>query len=747
MKRIIFITVIIITALFTVAQVFILKVKLYDGKTLEVPTENVEQINFATPVETPLLTLRQKGPNSYVISWQPIDGAVAYEWKLDDEEAKTTIATTVSLDLLVAGTHEFTVLAVTDDERLVNSSEASISIVVSEEDEAFSTRETALAYINDLYSYLPYEAQFQMENKPADNRDADGAAVAMSDESHFSWTLWVPHLNFVTGDYGPATANWNNWPFMYEGIDKTTKAIVNLSRCNELSEVEKKTMMAEARFLRAYCYFQILRRFGPAIVLKDNKLYAEIDKTTIDRNTIDETVDFIISEIDNAILDLPLQMKNIPEYTRTGVFGEITRGAAMAAKSRILLYAASPLFNGCDLYKGRLTNKSGKYLFPQAYDGEKWTKAAEAAKAVIDLNCYALYQDNSETDPMLKAIKSYQGIQFKPWNDEIIWGYWPRLCPYSQSAGVGSIAYMQRARYCPIGIIAQGCSGYCPSLKLVDAYPMSESGRYPIIGYSENGQPIIDELSGYNNEGFSYNWYHPIEGAKLGVVKAHNSCVGRDARYYASVLANGFYWLNDNTKAGAKTIVTFHSNGTSPYKNLSVDCSKVGFLWRRFMPVDLEYEYNEWGTFFWFYYRLAEIYLNYAEACNEKPERDVTEALKYINLIRKRAGLNKLEEAYPEIDFSSNKGALREIIRKERMIEMAFEGHRYYDCRRWMIAEKEFNYLPLTLNLKSDNYESSWERVDNIWYRKMVFEPKHYFMPINQEQLNEFESITQNYGW
>ncbi|MDE5594541.1 MAG: RagB/SusD family nutrient uptake outer membrane protein, partial [Muribaculaceae bacterium] len=593
----------------------------------------------------------------------------------------------------------------------------------------------------------PYEAQFQMENKPSNNRDADGASVAMSDESHFSWTLWVPHLNFVTGDYDPTTANWNNWPFMYEGIDKTTKAIVNLSRCNELSEIEKKTMIAEARFLRAYCYFQILRRFGPAIVLKDNKLYTEIDKTTIDRNTIDETVGFIISEIDQAKEDLPLQMSSIPEYSHIGAFGQITRGAALAAKSRILLYAASPLFNGCDLYKGNLVNKSGHFLFPQTYDPEKWTKAADAAKAVIDLNCYNLYEDSSETDPLLKAIKSYQGVQFEPWNDEIIWGYWPRLCPYSQSGGVGYIAYLQRARYCPTEIIAQGCSGYCPSLKLVDAYPMSKSGRYPVIGYSENGQPIIDKLSGYNNEGFSSNWSHPIEGAKLGLVKAHNSCVGRDARFYASVLANGFYWLNDNTRSGSKTIVTFHYNGTSPYKNLGSDCSKVGFLWRRFMPSELNYEYNEWGTFFWFYYRLAEIYLNYAEACNEKPTRDVTEALKYINLIRNRAGLNNLEVAYPEIDFYTNKVALREMIRKERMIELAFEGHRYYDCRRWMIAEKEFNYLPLTLNLYSNNYEDSWKRVDNIWNRKMSFAPKHYFIPINQQQLDELTSITQNYGW
>lgn len=88
------------------------------------------------------------------------------------------------------------------------------------------------------------------------------------------------------------------------------------------------------------------------------------------------------------------------------------------------------------------------------------------------------------------------------------------------------------------------------------------------------------------------------------------------------------------------------------------------------------------------YFRLAEIYLDYAEACNEKPERNETEALKYINLVRERSGLNALETAYPEV--KGNKDLLRMLIQKERMVELAFEGHRYYDARRWMIAQQEF---------------------------------------------------------
>ena len=606
-------------------------------------------------------------------------------------------------------------------------------------DEVFSKRTSTLNYLRHIYSYLPYEAQFQMENSIINGRDADGASVAMSDESHFSWTMWVPHLNFVTGDYGPTTNNWNNWPAMYTGIEQAGIFMENIDRCPEFSAEERKVAKAEARFLRAYCYFQLFRRFGPVFIWGDQRSQQTVRPESIDRNTVDENLEFMISEIDKAIEDLPLTIENGVQMD-----GRLTKGAAMAAKARILLYAASPLYNGCDLYKGKLMNKDGKYLFPQTPDPEKWTAAAKAAKAVIDLNMYSLYEDNSESDPFLKAIKSYQGVQFEPWNSEIIWGYWPRCAPNSANAGL-YIAYMNKARYCPTGIVRQGCSGYCPSLKLFDTYPMAESGRYPVTGYDANGDPIVDPESGYVNTGFTKDWEHPIEGSEFGGVEAHNSCIGRDARFYASILANGFYWVNAFTAQGTKMIVTFHSTGTSPYTNLTADNSKVGLLWRRFLDTGNDYQNDQWGTSFWFYYRLAEIYLNYAEACNEMPARNEAEALKYVNLIRERAGLNKLEEAYPEV--RGNQALLRELLRKERMVELAFEGHRYYDCRRWMIAEKEWNYQPKTLNVLANTYENSWERTNNVWNRSMVFEPKHYFMPINQAQLNEMVNLTQNYGW
>lgn len=609
-------------------------------------------------------------------------------------------------------------------------------------DEVFSKRTTTLQYLKHIYSFMPYEAQFQMEMSPwnAEYRDADGAAVAMSDEAHFSWTLYVPHLTFTDGNNGPTTKNWNNWSLMYQGIEQAGVFMENVDRCPEFTGEEKRVAKAEARFIRAYCYFQLFRRFGPVFVWGDRRADKTIRPESIDRDPLDVNLDFMITEIDKAIKDLPLTIDNGNQFD-----GRVTRGAAMAAKARILLYAASPLFNGCDLYKG-LKNKDGEFLFPQTPDPNKWTLAAEAAKEVIDLNLYSLYEDTKETDPFKKAIASYQGVQFQPWNSEIIWGYWPRVCAGSESA-FGYIAYMHGARYCPRFIIPQGCSGYCPSLKLIDTYPMADTGRYPVTGYNDDLTPIVDEMSGYEADGFTTNWIHPIEGAKFGGVKMHNSMIGRDARFYASVFANGFYWVNTSTNTKSKVIVTFNRGGTSGYEGASADGTKVGFTWRRFLKPDQDYYNNQWGEFFWFYFRLAEVYLNYAEACNEKPNREPAESLKYVNLIRRRAGLKDLQDSYPELNFLADQEALRQMIRKERMVEMAFEGHRYYDCRRWMIAEQEWNFLPPTLNLETTKFEDSWTRTNDIWKHRMVFEPKHYFLPINQDQLNEMTNLTQNYGW
>ncbi|MVZ63410.1 RagB/SusD family nutrient uptake outer membrane protein [Sphingobacterium humi] len=578
-------------------------------------------------------------------------------------------------------------------------------------DEVFNKRQTTEAYLAQVYGFLPNEN---------DMVGGEGGMVPLSDEALFSWLAWVPWININSGSWGPTTGDYQIWGHNYRGINQATIFMNNVDKNVEINQGTKDIMKAEARFLRAYFYFCLLRRYGPVYIWGDQDADILTKGEDVDRHTLAHNVDFILSEYEKAIAVLPVRI------TDQAWLGRLTKGAAMAAKAELLLYMARPLFNGAQFLKG-MKNKEGENIFPQTADPNKWEAAAKAAKDIIDLNQYALYEDKTESDPFKKAIKSYAGIYFEEWNSEIIWGRWI------------SSGFAYNVRAAPPRVVKEGYGGFSPSLKLVDTYPMASSGRFPVTGYQSNGTPIIDAQSGYQETGFTENFIHPIEN--YAPIKAHNSIVGRDARFYASILANGMRWIN--TFHGQK-LVTFFTGGTSSYTQTG-DCVKTGYLWRRMSDPTNDIEEGKWGQFSWPFFRLGEIYLDYAEACNEKPNRDEAEALKYVNLIRKRSGLNNLEVAYPEV--KGNKDLLRELMRKERMVELAFENHRYHDVRTWMIAEKEMNEPYFTRNLASTTYEGSWTRTTSIFPGRRLFQPKHYFFPIHQEQLSEMSNLTQNYGW
>jgi hypothetical protein len=578
-------------------------------------------------------------------------------------------------------------------------------------EETFNKRATTEAYLAQIYGFLPNDS---------DMVGGESSVVPRSDEGMFSWLSGVSWLNMNNGSWGPTTSSYATWEDSYTGINQATIFMNNVDKNVEIGPAEKEVMKAEARFLRAFLYFNLLRKYGPVYVWGDKDSDISIRPESIDRHTVDENFDFILSEFDKCIAVLPATI------TEEAWAGRATKGAVMAAKARATLYAARPLFNGAEYLRG-MTNKEGKKIFPQNIDPGKWETAAQSAKALIDMNQYSLYMDNTESDPMRKAIKSYQGIFFKFWNSEVIWGRW---------LGAAN-AWVVRAN--PPRAVKEGYGGYAPSLKLVDTYPMAVSGRYPVTGYDATGYPIVDAKSGYREEGFTPDYMHPMDNWKP--IRAHNSTVGRDARFYASILANGFNWYNRG--AGDK-VITFYTGGTSGYQ-ASGDCVKAGYLFRRMSDPSNNTENGQWGQFCWPMFRLAEIYLSYAEACNEKPQRNEADALTYINKVRNRSGLNNLEKAYPEV--IGNQALLRELIRKERMVEMAFESHRYHDARMWMIAEKEFVGPNYTRNLAATNYDDSWKRSSTLFPGTRVFEKKHYFFPINQEQLNEMKNFTQNYGW
>ena len=275
----------------------------------------------------------------------------------------------------------------------------------------------------------------------------------------------------------------------------------------------------------------------------------------------------------------------------------------------------------------------------------------------------------------------------------------------------------------------------------------------------------MDEKSGYATTGWVEGYRQPVDADWAPAFKAHRTTVGRDARYYASLVPDGFYWPSSILKkrwthynAPDATVPT-----TGHFESAGINW--VGYICRRYYKADTPQATGQdfTGAMRYVYptFRLAEVLLSYAEACNEKPERDVPAALDAINQVRARAGLNKLEEAYREIDFTQADAAftiggvtrtakewLRWMILQERWCEFGMEAMRHYDMCRWMRAKDEYPSQPWTLNMAANTYEDLYTRVNNVMpLENAAFEDRDYFYPIISSQLSEMVNFTQNYGF
>ena len=635
------------------------------------------------------------------------------------------------------------------------------------------SRSTAVRqYLAHLYAYIPND-----ENLRAN----EGGTSLRSDEALHGKSQWeTDWYKIRRGEYSSASStgvgSGNYWKKFYEAINECTTFIDNLQYDKEDSRKLVNCMEGEARFLRAYYYFCLFRHYGPVFLWMDeegNPAPSDqgISGEQIDRHTVEENVQFMVKELDRAIELLPLNISDvIAAYSN---MGRATRGAAMALKARLLLMAASPLYNGQNgsgLYDN-LVNSRGEKLFP-AYDPAKWVQARDAAKAVIDLNHYQLTQKGSPMNSLQDAAASYQSVWFENWgtNTEIIWGWWYRQWAEDYLGSIGgeiAFAAPSGGRLC-----RRGFSLITPSLKLIDAYPMAETGRYPVVGYQETAglldlsRPIVDEESGYQAKGWTDNYQQVVDVSPTWAkpFKAHNTTVGRDARFYSNFVPNGFWWPCERPMDDEALRFTCWDNPdcTSPY-SATEGCNRVGYVWRRLYKAGNQLkEDTDYSSIRYVFpaFRLAEVYLSYAEACNEMEARDAAEALRYVDLVRARSGLVGLQEAYPEIDFAGGGGTiggitrtgkewLRWMIRQEKLCEFAFEGsQRHYDAIRTMIAEKEYNLENWTLHVTATNYEDSYERVsDDYIGGRSLFQTRDYLFPFGSAQLAEMTHFTQNPGW
>ncbi len=559
-------------------------------------------------------------------------------------------------------------------------------------EEVFKKKATSEQYLANVYSYVP------------DEWEAIHAVpwVGTSDEADLTWSGSFNYpINL--GNLSPTNTTPDFWSPYYNAIRAATYFINHINENDEIRNLSGQQLIdqyiAEARFLRAYYYFCLMREYGPVILLGEDVIPTDAPATDMQlpRSPYDDCVNYVVSELDKAAETLPLNPQRNGQQN-DAEWGRATKGMALAVKSRLLLYAASPQYNGNTEVSG-FKNVDGTPLISQTKDNEKWKRAVDAAKAVIDLGIYSLYKDPSG-DP----VKSLEGTFFQSWNAEQIFA--------RKSNGLAQWDVHSEPRQ------AGGWCGIGPTQETIDSYFMSD-GKLP----SES--PL------YSEEGFTN-----VNGQRI-----FNMYLNREPRFYRDVTYNNSIWQGGTMSSPAP--ISFFVSGPNGRNGHPTDFSKTGYLVRKNVGPSTNIGSGGNGQrqdrpapLF----RLAEIYLNYAEALNEYDPGNPG-ILTYLNLIRERAGIPQY--GANAIPVPSDQVDMRKMIRAERRVELAYEGHRWFDIRRWKIASQVMGTVHgMDISKDGDDF---YKRVPAM--TPHLFRTSYYWWPISQYELDRDKNLVQNPGW
>lgn len=604
-------------------------------------------------------------------------------------------------------------------------------------DHAFASEIEAEKYLYTCYSFLPDLA----------NLAANPSLVA-GDEIWMAYPRLQPQA--YTWDYIARNMQNSNDPIAnyWDGSMEGQPYFMAIRECNtflenvsDMSKVKDLTLdkrsrwLAEVKFLKAYYHFFLLRMYGPIpIVDKNLPISATAEEMQIKRQPVDECVQYISDLLDESYADLPTSIRVKGEY------GRIDKAINRALKAKLLLMAASPLFNGNPDY-ANFKDEEGNPYFNPVEDATKWEKAAEAAKQAIDDATNAshdlFYFDQSMSGFKLSETSliqmSIRHAVCERWNKEIVWGLSDSRATTMQNYCMPRLTNEMTLTLCYAAL--------APTLKIAQQF------------YTKNGVPIeedktldfstINELRTATDDEV-YNFDVRFETARLNF--------DRENRFYACMGFDGGKWLMSDIASrndAEAYVVKAKKNQLAAGNPLGLH-SESGYFIKKLVHWDSSFTNtnNAIKEYPWPAIRLADVYLMYAEALNEwqGPVDDVHE---YVNRVRKRAGLESV--AYSGTNFSKNpakpttKEGMREIIRRERLNELCFEGSRLWDLRRWKTAATELNN-PITGWDINQTEAIDYYQVRTLFQQKFVI-PRDYLWPIKDYQLTVNPALRQNPGW
>jgi hypothetical protein len=502
----------------------------------------------------------------------------------------------------------------------------------------------------------------------------------------------------------PDNAGWGDWNGKYKVIRDCNMFLENIDKLPDNATLTdgvtlKNRLKGEAIFLRAWYYQMLASYFGGVPIV--TKSYVLTDDFTVPRNTYEETIKFISEQCDLAASLLPV--------INTGDNkGRVTKGAALALKSRALLYAASELHN---------TTKFAGFSKPEllGYVGgnnlQRWQAAKDAAKAVIDLNAYSLYQPNPASGA--DATANYEALfTSKESTEDVFVRY------FNVSANLGADFWT----IFPNGFGGIETNGV--TSETVDAFEMANGTTFSRDNAAQNKEP-------YKNRDPRFYATVLYEGARFR--PRPSNLVGTDP---VGVLQAGT-WEKWDAAAGKITFTYgLDSRNSAVYGG---GYNNTGTSMLKFINRKTDMYVNHQDDLTWRYIRYTEIILNYAEACIELGQD--AEARTYINMIRKRAGM-------PDVTESGT--ALKKRYQNERRIEMIYENQRFFDVRRWLIGPDAYHPMhgvDIVYKLNPDKTTAAIPTVTPVQITTGKWDDKAYFMPLSRSEMNKNAKLVQNPGY
>lgn len=607
-------------------------------------------------------------------------------------------------------------------------------------EEVFGDNDKTMYYLNTCYSGINAKGclYFFWSRGPVnwcdDSWDADDLDVSWAaSRRYYDGNASASDFpaNYNAGDSGNESVSWAR---SFQRIRNCAVFLQNIPNAKVNSESDRSRWTAEAHILRAYYYSELLMWFGCSLPIIREPYTYDADFSKVERSSFHDVVEFIVEDCDAALAceELPWRITTDSEAMR------MTKAVAWAIKSRMTLFAASPLYN------------DGNNYWEEAYSVNK------AAVQALESNGYALY-DKLNQAAVWGDEKAYLPTAASQYFNE----YFCNSGAYAADPADKETIYQLRdganldlANVDGIGAILGYKTGTCPSQELVDAFETID------------GQPVLDLAKPYLDE----QHLKPNYNSSNTTYDKNNPYANRDPRFYATVYYNGskrycnwsteaeknsFENLGQGKGENVRIITTWDAyedakgniiNSPEPLMGRSMTGrtpTRTGYFQRKFLHPNSGVEMRLNGARHKDY-RLAEIYLNFAEAAMEAGHTD--EAITYVNKVRARAGM-------PGLPAGLSGENLRQRIHNERRVEFALEGNRYFDVRRWHKPDEDLSATDrwITGAHITHMQDGTYKYERTILKERQCYTNKWLKMPIPLTEVNNMRAITgedwQNPGW